>query len=233
MTWCRRPPCFCFPYWSSSPSPSDLVRCQTTAAVRFPPPDVAERNDILLDNRVPIRMRDGVSLYADVFRPVGNERYPVIVSRTPYSTERFPSAYEAGVYFRAAATCTCSRTSGGATNRTGRWEPFFDDERDGYTPSSGRPAAVVQRQGGNAGGCTGQSVARGPGRPPSLVTIFPSVASTSIYHDWITLERRLAAVVQLRLFGVRQSRASCRTRALTPSTVCTRSTTTRCSGTCR
>ena len=44
------------------------VGCPDHGSRVFPPPDVAERNDILLDNRVPIRMRDGVSLYADVFR---------------------------------------------------------------------------------------------------------------------------------------------------------------------
>jgi predicted acyl esterase len=38
--------------------------------VRFPA-DVPPRNDIRLENRVPIPMRDGVILYADVYRPVG------------------------------------------------------------------------------------------------------------------------------------------------------------------
>ena len=80
MTWCRRAALLLLPLLvlvSIPERPSSAV--QTTAAVKFPPPDVTERNDILVDNRVPIPMRDGVSLYADVYRPVGNERYPVIV----------------------------------------------------------------------------------------------------------------------------------------------------------
>jgi putative CocE/NonD family hydrolase len=158
--------------------------------VRFPPNDVAERNDILLDNRVPIRMRDGVSLYADVFRPVGNERYPVIVSRTPYSTERFPSAYEAGVYFSRRGYVYVFQDVRGRHESDGRWEPFFDDERDGYDTvewaakqpwSNGK----VGMQGGSYLGQNQWRAAQAA--PPSLVTIFPSVASTSIYHDWITL----------------------------------------------
>src|SRR5579863_6393780 len=56
-------------------------------------------NDVHLDNYVPIRMRDGVVLYADVYRPVGAGKYPVVVSRTPYSTERTPNAYAAGMFF--------------------------------------------------------------------------------------------------------------------------------------
>jgi hypothetical protein len=44
-------------------------------------------------------MRDGVTLYADVYRPVKDGKYPVLVSRTPYSTERAPSAYEEPLFF--------------------------------------------------------------------------------------------------------------------------------------
>ena len=58
-----------------------------------PPP----RNDIQMDNRVPVPMRDGVTLYADVYRPAGDGKYPVLVSRTPYSTERYPSSYAGAV----------------------------------------------------------------------------------------------------------------------------------------
>ena len=191
MTWCRRAVLLLLPLLvlAAIPErPSSAV--QTTAAVKFPPPDVAERNDILLDNRVPIRMRDGVSLYADVFRPVGNERYPVIVSRTPYSTERFPSAYEAGVYFSRRGYVYVFQDVRGRHESDGRWEPFKDDERDGYDTvewaarqpwSNGK----VAMQGGSYLGQNQWRAAQAA--PPSLVTIFPSVASTSIYHDWITL----------------------------------------------
>ena len=77
-----------------------LSAVQDGRRVRFPA-DVAPRNDILLDNHVPVRMRDGVTLYADVYRPAGGGRHPVLLSITPYSTERFPTAYDAAVYFAA------------------------------------------------------------------------------------------------------------------------------------
>ena len=48
----------------------------------LPPP----RNDIIVENRVAIPMRDGIALFADVYRPAGSGKHPVIVSRTPYST---------------------------------------------------------------------------------------------------------------------------------------------------
>ena len=157
---------------------------------KFPPADVPERNDILVENRVPIRMRDGVVLYADVYRPVGSVRHPVLVSRTPYSTERFPTAYEAGVYFSRRGYAYVFQDVRGRHESDGRWEPFRDDGHDGYDTiewaakqpwSNGK----VGMQGGSYLGQNQWRAAQAA--PPALVTMFPSVASTSIYHDWMTL----------------------------------------------
>ena len=157
--------------------------------MRFPA-DVAPRNDILLENRVPVRMRDGVTLYADVYRPTGEGRYPVLVSRTPYSTERFPTAYDAAVYFARRGYVYVYQDVRGRHESEGVWEPFFSNEKDGYDTiewaakqkwSDGK----VAMQGGSYLGQNQWRAAQAA--PPSLVTIFPMVASTSIYHDWITL----------------------------------------------
>jgi putative CocE/NonD family hydrolase len=163
---------------------------QNAAHMKFPPADVPQRNDIVLENRVPIPMRDGVVLYADVYRPAGNERHPVLVSRTPYSTERFPAAYEAGVYFSRRGYAYVFQDVRGRHESDGRWEPFRDDERDGYDTvewAAKQPWSdgKVAMQGGSYLGQNQWRAAQAA--PPSLVTIFPSVASTSIYHDWITL----------------------------------------------
>jgi uncharacterized protein len=157
--------------------------------VRFPA-EVPPRNDIRLDNRVPVRMRDGVTLYADVYRPVGEGRHPVLVSRTPYSTERFPTAYDAAVYLAQRGYVYVFQDIRGRHESEGRWEPFFDDEKDGYDTvewaakqpwSNGK----VAMQGGSYLGQNQWRAAQAA--PPSLVTIFPMVSSTSLYHDWITL----------------------------------------------
>src|SRR5690606_3407554 len=57
------------------------------ARPRFPGSSPAT-HDVVIENLVPIPMRDGTVLYADVYRPVGAERYPVIVGRSPYGIER-------------------------------------------------------------------------------------------------------------------------------------------------
>jgi putative CocE/NonD family hydrolase len=159
------------------------------ARVRFPA-DVGPRNDIRVENRVPVRMRDGVTLYADVYRPVGEGRHPVLVSRTPYSTERFPTAYDAAVYLAQRGYVYVFQDIRGRHESEGRWEPFFDDEKDGYDTvewAAKQPWSdgKVAMQGGSYLGQNQWRAAQAA--PPSLVTIFPMVSSTSLYHDWITL----------------------------------------------
>jgi hypothetical protein len=174
---------------TSIPEPAASA-AQAATRAQFPPPEVAPRNDIRVENRVAIPMRDGVTLYADIYRPVEEGRYPVLISRTPYSTERFPSAYEAAVYFSRRGYVYVYQDIRGRHESEGRWEPFFDDEKDGYDTiewaakqpwSNGK----VAMQGGSYLGQNQWRAAQAA--PPSLVTMFPAVASTSIYHDWITL----------------------------------------------
>ncbi len=165
------------------------VAGQNSSPVRFPA-DVAPRNDILIDNHVAVRMRDGVNLYADVYRPVGDGRYPVLVSKTPYSTERFPTAYDAAVYFARRGYVYVFADVRGRHESDGVWEPFRNSERDSYDTiewAAKQPWSdgKVAMQGGSYLGQNQWRAAQAA--PPSLVTIFPMVASTSIYHDWITL----------------------------------------------
>jgi putative CocE/NonD family hydrolase len=187
MTWLRRVALLLLPLFVLMPG---RPAAQNTARASFPPAEVPPRNDIRVDNRVAIPMRDGVILYADVYRPVGDGRFPVLVSRTPYSTERFPAAYEAGVYFSRRGYVYVFQDVRGRHESDGRWEPFFDDEKDGYDTIEW--AAKQRWSNGKVGMEGGSYLGQNQWRaaqaaPPSLVTIFPSVASTSIYHDWITL----------------------------------------------
>jgi uncharacterized protein len=187
MTWLRCLAFLLLPLFVPMP---DRPAAQAPARASFPPAEVPPRNDIRVDNRVAIPMRDGVILYADVYRPVGEGRFPVLVSRTPYSTERFPAAYEAGVYFSRRGYVYVFQDVRGRHESDGRWEPFFDDEKDGYDTIEW--AAKQRWSNGKVGMEGGSYLGQNQWRaaqaaPPSLVTIFPSVASTSIYHDWITL----------------------------------------------
>ena len=63
------------------------------------------------------------------------------LSRTPYSTERFPTAYDAAVYFAQRGTSTCSRTCGGVTNRTASGSRSSTASATASTRSSGPPSS--------------------------------------------------------------------------------------------
>jgi len=104
---------------------------QLPAEVNFPAPRPPS-NDIRLENHVPIAMRDGVVLYADVYRPVDQGKYPVLVSRTPYSTERFPNACAAPVFFARRGYVFVFQDVRGRHESEGKWDPCRNEQEDGY-----------------------------------------------------------------------------------------------------
>ena len=40
--------------------------------------------DIILEKDVPVKLRDGVTIYTDIYRPAGEEKVPVLISWSPY-----------------------------------------------------------------------------------------------------------------------------------------------------
>lgn len=70
---------------------------------------------VTLDRDVPVPMRDGVRLMANVFRPLTPSRAPVLMSVTPYGRDALPDRLYmllmrlAGVRF---GTLDCSRWTG-------------------------------------------------------------------------------------------------------------------------
>jgi uncharacterized protein len=162
----------------------------TFAAARPP------TNDVVLESHVPVMMRDGVTLYADVYRPVGRGPFPVIVGRTPYSIERYatpvyqyPESYEAPMFFARRGYVFVYQDIRGRGESEGRWVPFRNDIADGYDTiewaarqpwSDGKVAMYGVSYEGMVQWLAAMSA------PPHLVTIVPMVAATSLYNDWIT-----------------------------------------------
>ena len=42
-------------------------------------------SSVRIDRNIPMTMRDGVTLRADVYRPNDRKKYPAIIIRTPYN----------------------------------------------------------------------------------------------------------------------------------------------------
>ncbi len=117
------------------------------------------RDGMQIEWDAPITMDDGVVLRADVFRPVGAGRYPVILSYGPYAKGlAFQEGYKSA-WLRV--TRDYPESAQGSSNKYQNWE-LVDPERwvpDGY--------AIVRVDSRGAGRSPGQLevlvAARGPG----------------------------------------------------------------------
>ncbi|MFJ3531754.1 MULTISPECIES: CocE/NonD family hydrolase [unclassified Streptomyces] len=68
------------------------------AGFQIAPPFKPLPVDIVLDKDVAVTLRDGVTIYVDVFRPAGTERVPVIVAWSPYGKGQGSSASVMGIF---------------------------------------------------------------------------------------------------------------------------------------
>ncbi|OFX39686.1 MAG: X-Pro dipeptidyl-peptidase [Bacteroidetes bacterium GWA2_40_15] len=157
----------------------------------FTPPaeNNAISNDIRIERHKPVRMSDGVTLYADLYLPAEPGRYPTIVSSTPYGVQR-DGSHEMFVKFAQHGYAVVYFDVRGRYESEGKWEPFRNEAKDGY--ESIEWAAVQSFSNGKVATYGGSYVghnqwAAASQAPPHLVVAFPSLASTNIYANWITM----------------------------------------------
>ncbi len=150
----------------------------------------ADAVPVRIDRYQAATMRDGVKLYADVYRPAAPGRYPTLVIRTPYGTQRENSGiHDKLPKLARAGYAVVNQDVRGRYESEGRWEPFRNEATDGYDTiewaakqpwSNGK----VCTEGGSYLGHVQWAAAALS--PPSLVCAFPAVASTNIYANWLT-----------------------------------------------
>lgn len=86
----------------------------------------------LVERDVGVEMRDGVVLRANVWRPTGDGRFPVLVYRTPYgkdATETWYSTHRKAVERGYAVVLQDVR---GRYASAGEFDPYRNEGRDGY-----------------------------------------------------------------------------------------------------
>ena len=83
---------------------------------------------VRLDQRVP--MRDGVQLYGALYVPAVGERFPVLLTRTTYSTQR-PDYVEYACRFAEAGYAVLLVDCRGRYESEGKWRPYFCEVDDG------------------------------------------------------------------------------------------------------
>lgn len=146
-------------------------------------------NEIRILRYQTVPMRDGVKLYADVYLPRAEGRYPTLVVRTPYGVQR-DGVHETMIKFAQRGYAVVMNDTRGRYESEGQWEPFRTEAKDGYDTiqwAANQPWSngKIATQGGSYLGHVQWRAASL--QPPNLVAMFPAVASTNIYANWITL----------------------------------------------
>ena len=92
----------------------------------------ASRAEPLVERDVAVRVRDGTVLRADVLRPAGAGRFPVLVYRTPYGKQE--AVREHGTFGRAVARgyAVVVQDVRGRYASAGTFDPYRNEGRDGY-----------------------------------------------------------------------------------------------------
>jgi len=82
---------------------------------------------------VPVPMRDGTSLRANVFRPAGDGRHPVLLTRLPYGKDLpLGSAVLDPVQATRRGYAIVVQDTRGRFMSDGEFEPFRGEDVDGY-----------------------------------------------------------------------------------------------------
>jgi putative CocE/NonD family hydrolase len=144
----------------------------------------AQSSAPITEHDVAVQMRDGVILRADIYRPGGEGKFPVIVTRTPYS-----KGSEAGNGVKAAANgiVFIAEDCRGRYASGGEWYPYRVEGNDGFDTvewaarlpySSGRVAV----SGGSYAGVTALLAAAS--QPPHLVAAAILESGADYYNGW-------------------------------------------------
>jgi putative CocE/NonD family hydrolase len=144
---------------------------------------------IITQNGVPMKTRDGVTLYSDIYRPKADGRFPVILMRTPYDKSASWAVAPAYQIATHGYVVIVQDVRGRYTSE-GEWYPFRHESDDGYDavewaaalPSSNGQVGMM---GGSYVGATQMLAAIA--HPPHLAGICP-VVTASNYHDGWTYQ---------------------------------------------
>jgi putative CocE/NonD family hydrolase len=142
---------------------------------------------VRIERGVSVKMRDGVTLRGDIFRPDADGKFPVLLQRTPY--RRAPWGYDIEFAQRAAARgyVVFLQDVRGRFTSDGDWYPFLHEAEDGYDTvewiaSQPFSNGKVGMFGGSYVGATQMLAAIA--HPPHLVGICPGVTASNYHDGW-------------------------------------------------
>ena len=144
----------------------------------------AESYEVKVETNVAAKMRDGVTLRADIYRPRAEGKFPVILERTPYDRR---SGLGFGMKAAARGYVYIAQDVRGRWGSDGDWYPFKFEIQDGY--DSVEWAAALPYSNGKVGLFGGSYVGATQmlaaiSSPPHLVGIMPVVTASNYHEHW-------------------------------------------------
>src|SRR5713226_10143376 len=142
--------------------------------------------DIVIQHDVPLKMRDGITLYADIYRPTSSGKFPVILMRTPYDKS---VGWAVSPVFKIVPRgyVVIIQDVRGRYTSEGEWYPFRHEQADGFDTVEWAAAlpfsdGKVGMMGGSYVGATQMLAAIA--QPPHLVAIAPDVTASNYHDGW-------------------------------------------------
>ncbi|HVM74980.1 MAG TPA: CocE/NonD family hydrolase [Candidatus Saccharimonadales bacterium] len=148
----------------------------------------ADSYAVKIERNVEVKMRDGVILRGDIFRPDAGGKFPVLLQRTPYRRS-VPWGYDVDFAQRAASRgyVVFLQDVRGRYASDGDWYPFIHESEDGYDTIEWIAAqpysnGKVGMFGGSYVGATQMLAAIA--HPPHLAGICPVVTASNYHENW-------------------------------------------------
>jgi uncharacterized protein len=143
---------------------------------------------MLIDKDVAMTTRDGVTLRADVYRPDGPGRFPVLLSRLPYDKNLRRRPGDIDVFVERGYVVIMQDTRGRFASDGDEYYPLVWEAQDGYDAvewAAGLPYSdgQVGTMGQSYLGATQYLLA--PTRPPHLKASFPASAPADFHQCWM------------------------------------------------
>src|SRR5271163_2862307 len=147
-------------------------------------PRAADLYAVTFERNVAMKTRDGVTLYADIFRPKADGQFPVLLQRTPYDKNNGVSF---GLQGAARGYVMIIQDVRGRFASEGEWYVFKHESEDGYDTVEWAAAlpysnGKVGMWGGSYVGATQMLAAIA--HPPHLAGICPVVTASNYHENW-------------------------------------------------
>lgn len=148
-----------------------------------------EFGHVTVRRKVPCVLRDGVTLFADIYRPSDDQDYPVLLMRQPYGRRIASTVSHAHpVWYAAQGYMVVIQDVRGRGDSEGEFIPFQHEAEDGYDAVEW--AASLPGSTGRVGmyGFSYQGSAQWAAaslHPPHLTAIAPSMTAADLYHGWM------------------------------------------------